>query len=132
MASHMTTREQLHVCGALTDYSEEEIEKIIAAAREHMPGCSEPEIFTVVLAAMRSDHAGRAIEQHKRSIGQPVFRVLSGSWGGEDPENRPVAHLRLLQGGVTRHDRVDREDEWPALQATLNAMETDEESPDGN
>ena len=104
----MTTREQLHVCGALTDYSEEEIEKMIAAAREHMPGCSEPEVFSIVLAAMRKDHANRSREQHRRSVGQPV--------------------LRVLQGGLTRHGPTDREAEWAAL-ATLVDAAVKEETP---
>jgi len=66
----MTTREQLRVCGELTDYSPDEIEAMIDAARDRWPGAPDwPAIYAAVLAEMRADHRKRAVDQFRRSVG---------------------------------------------------------------
>ena len=125
----MTTWDQLHACGVLTDYTDAEIERMVEAARPHMPGCTDEEVYDVVLVAMRKDHATRAREQHRRSVGQPVLRLLQGGrTEPSDPEERVTGHLRLLQGGVIRHAAVDREGEWAALEVMVKDA-VEEETP---
>ena len=66
----MTSREDLRVCGALTDYSPEEIEALIAHHRRTWPRDDDAKVYASVLALMRADHKYRSIEQAKVSIGQ--------------------------------------------------------------
>ena len=67
----MTTREDLRVCGDLTDYSPEEIEALIARHRMTWPTDDDAKVYAAVLALMRADHKYRSIEQAKVSIGLP-------------------------------------------------------------
>ncbi len=66
----LVTREQLRVCGELTDYSHNEIEALIVAAIERLPfEAGSAEIYAAVLEEMRADHRRRAVDQFKRSLG---------------------------------------------------------------
>ena len=66
----MTSREDLRVCGALTDYSPEEIEALISRHRESWPNDEDAKVYASVLALVRADHRYRSIEQAKVSIGR--------------------------------------------------------------
>ena len=63
------TREQLRVCGELTDYSPAEIEAMISAARAQEPSAPDALVYAVALEAMRADHRARAMDQFRRSVG---------------------------------------------------------------
>ena len=66
----MTTREQLRICGELTDYSPDEIEAMIRAAKDRQAAAVlDTEILSEVLAEMRADHKARAMDQFRRSVG---------------------------------------------------------------
>ena len=65
----MTTRDQLSVCGALTNYSPDEVEKLIAEVSFKAPELDDSGAYTVVLKAMRSDHKVRSVNEAKVSIG---------------------------------------------------------------
>lgn len=69
------TREQLRICGELTDYSPDEIEAMIARHQSYRPGsaayvrATESEVYAAVLAEMRADHKARSMDQFRRSVG---------------------------------------------------------------
>jgi hypothetical protein len=69
------TREQLRVCGELTDYSADEIEVFINSARATWPRADDSTIFGHALEAMKEDLAYRALNEAKVSIGEMEYEV---------------------------------------------------------